>query len=695
MRIARVLASAPVLGGLYVLATYAASNLDPLVPADEVLLGKSANRIAEYLAVTFAHEIRHIGLSLASFAGAFGFVLGLLALALMVLRDAARAQNRPKTGVRAALEGLAVVVALHAATIAASMSCWPALYTRSFYAKGGMLALVEVLVVDGMGKGGVVAAVLGALALYVMGLPSKWVGVARHIGMRGLAGGAVMLAGVIVAWLVDRSAPSPPARRDDAKKRPNVLVLAADGMRADRILPAIAPRLAGVADRGTRFDRAYVSVPRTLCSWTTMLTGLYAHHHGIRSTFPRVEEVRALPPALPAELRAHGWVTAVASDYAGDVFQKLDYGFTIDLAPRFDVPVLLWQRAFGRSPSLLPMLQTRLGRAVFPAEHDWADAADPRFVAEDAIRAMRAANGQPFFLVAFFSTTHSPYAAPEPFQRQLTDPGYAGRYRYDKQVTAGLDALPVPEDVKQIRALYDASVAAVDHAAGMVLDELARQDLEKDTIVVVTSDHGENLFENGRWQGHGDFLFGDEGVHIPLAIYDPRTPVARHEPAIVSNVDLAPTLYELTGIAPPRSLDGRSIAPAVRGEAIESRPAFGETELWLGANPALSDAMRIPPPPLFDLLETTGDAIVVRPDAAAANLLARHRSIRDDRWKLVYMPTKTGIEWRLYDVVADPRELHDVKADHPDVFERLRDQLFAWILEDPQLTRDGDRLKMK
>src|SRR5437762_11708327 len=119
MRIARAFANAPAVGALYVLAAYVACNTGPLVPADEVLLGKSATRIADFMAVRFAPEIRRIGMTLALTAVAFGVVLGVLALALMTLRDAARGEPRPKTGVRASIEGLAIVAVLHAGAIAA------------------------------------------------------------------------------------------------------------------------------------------------------------------------------------------------------------------------------------------------------------------------------------------------------------------------------------------------------------------------------------------------------------------------------------------------------------------------------------------------------------------------------------------------------------------------------------------------
>ena len=102
----------------------------------------------------------------------------------------------------------------------------------------------------------------------------------------------------------------------------NVLVLAADSLRADRLDPKIAPNLAALAAKGTRFDRAYVSIPRTFPSWVTILTGRHGHHHGIRSMFPTWEDRAKDFDALPQRLAQAGWSTGVVSDYAGDIFGR-------------------------------------------------------------------------------------------------------------------------------------------------------------------------------------------------------------------------------------------------------------------------------------------------------------------------------------------------------------------------------------
>src|SRR5262249_17170971 len=139
-------------------------------------------------------------------------------------------------------------------------------------------------------------------------------------------------------------------------ERMNVLVLAADSLRADRLDPRVAPTLAALASRGTRFDRAYVSLPRTFPSWVTLLTGRHPHHHGIWSVFPRWEERAKDFDALPEHLAGAGWRTEVVSDFAGDIFTRVDLGFARVEAPSFDFKQLVRQRAIERATPLLPFL---------------------------------------------------------------------------------------------------------------------------------------------------------------------------------------------------------------------------------------------------------------------------------------------------------------------------------------------------
>jgi arylsulfatase A-like enzyme len=246
-----------------------------------------------------------------------------------------------------------------------------------------------------------------------------------------------------------------------------------------------------------------------------------------------------------------------------------------------------------------------------------------------------------------------------------------------------------------VRALYDGAITSIDDAAQKLALSLDKRGLRENTIIVLTADHGETLFDNGHGQGHGDHLFGDEGTHVPLVIVDPRHPAARRDSRVVRDVDLAATLYELTGTEAPHDLDGISIAPALDGKPTPEEPAFAETELWMGEVPSLPDEMRLPYPALAHLTEVDTehhDELVLRKDVEAVTTVARHRMIRDGRWKLLYVPTRKGVKYMLYDVVADRAETHDVAAEHPDVVNAMRSTLWRWMLEDSRMVERGGYL---
>ena len=82
--------------------------------------------------------------------------------------------------------------------------------------------------------------------------------------------------------------------------------------------------------------------------------------------------------------------------------------------------------------------------------------------------------------------------------------------------------------------------------------------------------------------------------------------------------------------------------------------------------------------------------IVLRKDMAPPTTMARHRMVRDERWKLVYVPTRTGVRWMLFDTQTDPAEIHDVAAANPAEVKRLEAELWSWMLEDPAMEqKDG------
>lgn len=695
--IARALAAPPVVGALWLVALAAWAGQRGA--GDDADLGdlRRAEAMEAFIQQRFGGEIVRMKVGIVATAVALGLVIGLLADLLVRLRGSKRRAIR-----WTALESLLVVAGLHALVVLHAMAETPQLYAARWYARGGVPRTIQILATDVLGPWGVVA--LGVFALVVYVRPAALVGLVKRLARlprRWRIGAALLIAGCAwaardgeatasVAWI----ASIPRAHAAPSPARPNVLVLAADSLRADRLDPKLAPNLTALAARGTRFDRAYVSIPRTFPSWVTILTGRHAHHHGIRTMFPTWEDRAKDFDALPQRLAREGYRTSVVSDYAGDIFGRIDLGFDDVLTPSFDFRQLIRQRALERETPLLPVLHSRLGRAVFPVMRELNDAADPRLLAADVERQLARVKDGPFFMTVFFSTAHFPYAAPAPYYAKYTERGYRGRFKYHKPVGLGEEAAPDAEDIAQIRGLYDGAVSAIDAATGRVLATLASLGIADRTIVVVTADHGETLFDDGHGQGHGDHLFGDEGTHVPLVIYDPRAHRAGRTDAIVRDVDIAPTLYALTGVAAPPDVDGASLAPALEGGALAPRFAFAETELWFTEEiPAVPPAMRLPYPGIMGLTELDARhnaEIVLRRDVTALTTMARHRMIRDAKWKLVYVPTRSGVQYLLFDLEHDPSERVDVAKAHPAEVKRLSAELWSWMLQDRRMEqRDG------
>lgn len=474
------------------------------------------------------------------------------------------------------------------------------------------------------------------------------------------------------------------ARRPGA---PALLVLAADSLRPDRFRPETTPHLLALAERGVSFDAALSPIARTTPAWVSILSGLYPHSHGVRDMFPRRELRPAYLPYLPRRLADAGFATSVLSDYAGDFFPTFDFGFQrARVPPPLTLPLVFEREVVTSSPLALALLNHRFGRALFPVFRFLMTNADPERLADEVLAELEASQGHQAMVVAFFSTTHVPFAAPAPWYRRFASPTYGGphRYAYNLQQLADIarsDAELPARDVTQIRGLYDGALAAVDAAIGRILERVGEQ-----TLVLVLSDHGENLFEPGTTTHHGKwFKGGDESNRVPLIFAGPGLPRGVRVPEPVSLVDVAPTVAKLLGL-PPVPGDGRSLVPAFKGHA-EERDVFAETGIWL-SGPATPDSIAYPP--LTELLEADPEdhfQLVLKARYEDVVVAAKHRMLRRGHTKLLYIPTRDGARYQLYDMAADPHQLHDGLAGATRGFE-LERAMKRFLARDPERELD-------
>jgi arylsulfatase A-like enzyme len=319
----------------------------------------------------------------------------------------------------------------------------------------------------------------------------------------------------------------------------NVVLVSIDTLRADRMSLYGGPRpttphIDALAKRGVHFTHAYSPSPWTLPAHASMLTGKYPS--ALSSNFDA--PLYRMAPLLSTMLKARGYRTAAVTGG----------GFV--------------SGAFGADVGFDSFKTTNV---------------------DDAVGWIRTRPGDPFFLFFHTYATHTPYHD----RRYLEglDPGRLAHI-YEKgvfwiglhlQLTCG-EFDYTPAEREYARAFYDGGVAVADEMVGRIVAELEHAGVLDRTIVIVTSDHGEEFWDHtGRGAYHGHTLY-DELLRVPLVWYEPDLSgagKARDEP--VDLVDIVPTVLARIGAPMPVGLDGVDLSPLLDGERwTKERALFAE-----------------------------------------------------------------------------------------------------------------------
>lgn len=422
-----------------------------------------------------------------------------------------------------------------------------------------------------------------------------------------------------------------PARAADP--RPNVLLITVDTFRPDHLgyygYPRpTSPNLDSIAAEGVFFRQAFSSSGWTSPGLISILSGLYAPTHGVDI---RSQELDPGITTLPEAFRAAGYA-------APNIF------FLTDI-PNFG--------ELGFEP------YDNRDRYI----HD-GDQILFKWLAEEAPR------HQPFFLYYHYRELHLPYDPKPPYDTLFMPPEYgpgfslAGLYR---KIVAGEKIPAVRRNVMLLRgdadfsqgdrpwveALYDGQIRQMDEEFFGPLRQTLRQlGLDRNTLVVISADHGEELLDHDLVGHVSTFKEGrlfDEVIRIPLIFWYPGgLPAGRVVDEPVQCIDVLPTLMELIGQPTPLGAQGASLVPLLRGQpGWQERPVFCETS---GGG-------------------YTADDQQYRQRVAA---------VRTRDWKLVrYTPAD---EYALYDLARDPHEQDNVLGANPLVADSLRTLLNQWLL---------------
>jgi arylsulfatase A-like enzyme/tetratricopeptide (TPR) repeat protein len=388
----------------------------------------------------------------------------------------------------------------------------------------------------------------------------------------------------------DRS-PEPPPPASETGGGPfeledlNVILITIDTLRSDRVScygpgRVETPVMDGFAREGVRFSNASSTVPFTLPAHTSILTGLYPPGHGVRENvgYTVDDELTTLAEALSTG----GWSTAAfVSAFVLDSRWGIAQGFD-RYFDDFDLST------FDEAPNLSAV--QRSGDLTIAEAERWLDERN---------------EAAPFFLWLHLYDPHDPYTPPEPYlSRHPNRP-------------------------------YDGEVAYTDALLGGFRRSLEERGLLEDSLVVLTSDHGEGLGDHGE-SSHGFFIY-DSTIHVPLIIRPPGGAAGGGVvDTAVSHVDLFPTILDVVGIEPPQPVHGRSLLPLMKGqEAGWDREVYAES--------------------LYPLLHYGWAPL---------------RSVRTDRHKLISAPRP-----EVYDLRVDPKETRDLSSGRPTLVTELEGHL--------------------
>jgi arylsulfatase A-like enzyme len=415
-----------------------------------------------------------------------------------------------------------------------------------------------------------------------------------------------------------------------ASLRPNVLVIVVDTLRADHLsthgyFRRTSPTLDRLAEQSLVFDNAFTVMNHTLPAHLSLVTGVDPTAHGILSN--RWGYVFGSYRTLAERLREHGYATAAFVS-----------GLPLRAASGFNKGFEVYEDTRDASGEL----QTRV-----PGER----------TTRLALRWLVDTSDRPFFLFVHYFDTHPPYVDSE---------GWEPAFRVDAELLAylermGMGALdvdavsptgvhlngrraPLPELVNA----YDNQIRRIDGLIAQLLAELERMALADETLLVVTSDHGEGLGQHGYYH-HGFYLY-EEQLRIPLIVRPPKRAVWKpgRIRSTVSLLDVPLTILALVGAPADGVFHGQPLP-------LEPDPSAGAPRWVVAQRRHYSTRDRAQ----YGRFSADTSLHVLRGDEA-----------------LKYLRAGDGAE-ELYDLAADPGERHNLARDHPEECRRLAARLDA------------------
>ncbi len=393
------------------------------------------------------------------------------------------------------------------------------------------------------------------------------------------------------------------------------------------------PHIDRIAERGVRFTGTYCQAPVCVPSRGSMITSRYPHTHG----------ALILQDPLPDSTRtvAHffgerGYVTGAIG--------KMHF---VDESRRHGFQHRLHEGDFQKTLTADELKQLHRDQGGGEGVEGRPSKLPARFFqdnyfADETVKFLRENRNRPFCVWSSFIRPHTPLVPMREFY-EMYDPAKLTRPpRHPDDLADGFEGNLIrskergwysqtDEQLGRSLAGYYGNVSQTDACVGRVYDTLCELGLDKNTVVVYTSDHGEMAGAHRTWTKHNMY---EQSVAVPLIVSMPdrmRSGAVQHE--IVEHIDLFPTLAELCGHAPPKEVSGRNFAALVQNRSYTQRE-FAYSEYYFCRNVFTRDDRYVGKPPIL--------------------------MVRTGKWKLNYL---SWAKSELYDLEKDPGEFHNAIDD--------------------------------
>jgi iduronate 2-sulfatase len=461
-----------------------------------------------------------------------------------------------------------------------------------------------------------------------------------------------MLLALLVAVL-------PTTQHVCAEDRPNVLLICVDDLRPELACFGQSyirsPNIDALAAAGRAFHRHYVQAPTCGASRYTLLTGQYGPADN-GALFARAKRMKQgdVDASLPKWFRQHGYTTVsvgkVSHHPGGRGGPDWDDPNEIEMPGAWNRhlhPSGPWQHPRGAMHGLAHG-EIRIKASemdVFQSAEGDDSIYPDGLTVDETLRQLQmlASDDRPFFLAVGIIRPHLPFGAParylEPYRgvqlpaiehprKPLGKTTWHGSGEFMKYNRWGKDPNRDSKFADEVRRHYAACVTYADAQVGRIMQQVRAMGIANNTIVVLWGDHGWHLGEHAIWGKHALF---EESLRSPLVIrYEGLPQPGESSEAIVETLDLYPTLCDLAGLPVPPFVTGTTLRPILENPRAAGHPAISYTR--------------------------------------------RARSIRTDRFRLIAHGDGHA---ELYDHHSDEGETVNVANDHPDVVNRLREQLDA------------------